>query len=192
MRRILGSIVVLFSPLSINSLSRLLHVPREEVDQTLEDLHAILNVPDDQARPLRHHHPSFRDYLLNKDRCSDALFWVDENQAHRGLVDHCIKLMSTSLKRDICDLQAPGTLTAEIESSRVRQCLSSEVQYACIYWVQHIQRSGTQLYDDDQVHQFLQKYLLNWLEALGLMGKISEGILALTSLVSYIPVSHLI
>jgi NACHT domain len=192
LRKILGSIVVLFSPLSANSLSRLLHVPREEIDQTLEDLHAILDVPDDQTRPLRLHHPSFRDFLLNKDRCSDALFWVDENQAHRGLVDHCIKLMSTSLKRDICDLQAPGTLTTEIKSSRVQQCLSSEVQYACIYWVQHIQRSRTQLYDDDQVHRFLQKYLLHWLEALSLMGKTPEGVLALTSLVSYIPVSHLI
>jgi len=139
LKHTLGSVVVLLSPLSAFSLSRLLHLRKEVIDQTLEDLYAILDIPEDQTRPLRLHHPSFRDFLLNKDRCVDAQFWVDENQAHSVLVGHCIKLMSATLKRDICDLQAPGTLTTEIES-RVKQCLSPEVQYACIYWVQHLQK----------------------------------------------------
>jgi hypothetical protein len=47
LRHMLGSIVVLLSPLSAHFLSRLLHVPKEDVDQTLEDLHAILDIPED-------------------------------------------------------------------------------------------------------------------------------------------------
>ncbi len=66
-----------------------------------------------------------------------------------------------------------------------------EVQYAYLYWVQHLQRSGAQLYDNNQVHQFLQVNLLHWLEALGWMEKISEGILAIFSLEAQIPVSLL-
>jgi hypothetical protein len=190
LKKILGSLVILLSPLSAVSLARLLQTPGDNVNQALEDLHAILGIPKQDDLPIRLHHPSFRDFLLNNDRCVDAQFWVNENQAHGALVGHCINLMSTTLKRDICDIQAPGTLTTKIEESRVQQCLSLEVQYACRYWVQHIQRSCAQLRDDDQEHQFLQKHLLHWLEALSLMGKTSEGVLALTFLESQISVSH--
>ena len=81
LRHTLGSVVVLFSPISAHSLSRLLYVVKKDVDQTLEDLHAILDIPADQNRPLRLHHPSFRDFLLDKDRCGNPNFWVDEKQA---------------------------------------------------------------------------------------------------------------
>ena len=85
--------------------------------------------------------------------------------------------MSTFLKQDICGLGAPGVLVADIESSKVEQCLSSEVQYACLYWVQHLQKSGDKLQDNDQFHQFLQAHLLHWLEALGWMRKSQKGFL---------------
>ena len=189
LRQILGSIVVLFSPLSISSLSELLCVMKEDIDQTLEDLHSILDVPKDQIRPLRLHHPSFRDFLLNNDRCKDPHFWVDERQAHQTLADSCIRLMSSSLKQDICGLDAPGVLVTDVASSQVEQCLPPKVQYACLYWIQHLQKSSARLRDNGQVHQFLQKHLLHWFEALGWMGKISEGILAIASLESITTVS---
>jgi hypothetical protein len=182
MRRILGSIVVLLSPLSAASLARLLHTPREDVDLTLEDLHAILDIPKQRSRPIRLHHPSFRDFLLSKDRPGDAHFWVDEKQAHGVLTEYCIRLMSATLKRDISGMTAPGVFTTDLESGRVEQFLPPEVQYACLYWVQHLQRSGAHLYDNNQVHQFLREHLLHWFEALGWMQKTSEGILAITSL----------
>ena len=171
LRHILGSLVVLFSPLSTDSLGKMLDVTTGEINQTLEDLYAILDIPKDTG-PLRLHHPSFRDFLLNKERCRDANFWVDEKQAHQTLATNCIRLMSNYLKQDICDVGDPGTHATEVES-RVEQCLSPEVQYACLYWVQHLQNSGDQLHDDDQVHQFLQVHLLHWLEALSWMRKIS-------------------
>ena len=64
----------------------------------------------------------------------------------------------------------------------MEQFIPPEVQYACLYWVQHLQKSGSRLHNDDQIHQFLQMYLLHWLEALGWMQKISEGIKAIISL----------
>ncbi|KAI9765710.1 MAG: hypothetical protein M1840_007143 [Geoglossum simile] len=184
LRDVLGSIVVLLSPLSIYSLSRLLQVPKENVDQTLRDLHAILDIPKDRIRPLRLHHPSFRDFLLDGEGCRDSNFWVNKKQAHQVLATNCIRLMSISLKRDICDQRTPGVLVTDVESSQVEQCLSPEVQYACLYWVQHLEKSGAQLYDNDQVYQFLQVHLLHWLEALSWMRRVSEGILAISSLES--------
>ena len=192
LKSLLGSIVTLFSPLSIQSLSELINIPKEEVVQTLDDLHAILDIPQDQISPIRLHHPSFRDFLCTKERCSDSNFRVDEKHAHQILAEYCIQLMSKSLKKDICQQEAPGTFVTDVENCRIEQYLPPSVQYACLYWIQHLQKSGTQLYDNGYVYQFLQIYLLYWLEALGWMGKTSEGILAILSLEAHIPVSSFV
>jgi hypothetical protein len=107
-----------------------------------EDLHAILGIPEDQTRPLRLHHPAFRNFLLNEDRCTDSNVWVDEKQAHRTLAESCIQLMSAALKQDICDQRTPGVLATNVEIRKVEQSPPPDVQYACLYWVQHLQRSG--------------------------------------------------
>jgi hypothetical protein len=190
LRVILGSIVILFEPVSAGSLSKLLSITRHMVNQALKDLHAILAIPTDQARPLRLHHPSFRDFLLDKDRCGDSNFWVDEKQAHLMLADRCIQLMS-SLKQDICGLHDPGALLTTVKTSQVEQFLPPEVQYACRYWVSHLQRSSAHIFDNDKVHRFLREHLLHWLEALSWMQKIYEGIRAIISLESIASVSLL-
>ena len=97
--------------------------------------------------------------------------------------------MSRSLKRDICDLRTSGVLATDIEISIVENCLPLEVQYACLYWVQHLQCSGAQLYDND-VHQFLQEHFLHWVEALSLMGKTSHGAILVRTLESMLTVSR--
>ena len=188
-RKVLGSMVILFSPLSARSISRLLYVAEEWINRTLNHLHAILDIPEDQTRPLRLHHPSFRDFLLDKDRCSDPKFWVDEKKAHETLAEGCIRIMSAFLKQDICEQDAPGVFVADIESSRIEQYLPPEVQYACLYWIQHLQKSGVQLSDNDYVHRFLKEHFLHWLEALSWMQKVSVGIYTITSLESIALVS---
>ena len=189
LRRVLGSLTVLSSPLSVTSLSRLIHLAEEDVDQTLENLHAILDIPKEHTHPLRLHHPSFRDFLLNQKRCADSLFWVNGKQAHEALAESCIRLMSTSLKQDICGLNCSG---AEVDNSRVEKCLAPEVQYACLYWVEHLQKAGVRLQDNDQINRFLQTHFLHWLEALSWMRRMSEGILAIGTLESIALVSLLL
>jgi hypothetical protein len=182
LRHVLGSIVILLSPLSMSSLGRLISVAKDEIDQTLADLHSILDVPQDSIRPLRLHHPSFRDFLLDSNRCTDSNFWVDEKQAHLALAESCMRLMSDSLREDILGVKAPDTPVADMERSRIDQSLLPEVQYACLYWIQHLHRGSAHIQDDKQVHMFLQKHLLHWLEALSWIGKLSDGIHALIAL----------
>lgn len=98
--------------------------------------------------------------------------------------------MSNKLEGDICGLSVPGALARDIQGDLIKQCLPAELQYACQYWVQHLQRSETQLLDNEQVHVFLREHLLHWLEALSLIGKTSEGVLALISLESLVAVSY--
>ena len=178
LRSILGSTVALFSPLPVNSLIRLLDIPKQRVDQILKGLHAIIDIPEDPIHPLRLHHPSFRDFLFNKERCRDPNFSVDETQVHGTLLESCIQLLSTYLKQDICGLSAPGVLATDLDNSRLRLHLPPEVQYACLYWVEHLYKSNMEIHENDQVHQFLQMHFLHWLEALSWMRRLSEAIRA--------------
>jgi hypothetical protein len=187
---ILGTITILFSSLSATSLAKLLHMDQEQLDQKLADLHSILNIPDEQNIPIHLHHPSFRDFVLDKQRCHDLEFRVNEAETHQALAEKCLQLMSDNLKTDICDLRAPGTFLSEVDSSRVEQHLPAELQYASRYWIQHLQRSKASLPDNDSVHQFLRKHLLHWFEVLSLIGSISDGILGLSMLQSMVKVSH--
>src|SRR5215469_1282476 len=59
---VVGSIVVLADPLSIDSLARLLCVSREMVVCRLDPLHSVLNIPTDPASPIRLLHLSFREF----------------------------------------------------------------------------------------------------------------------------------
>ena len=191
LRQVLGSAVILFSPLPTHSFSNILRVTKEDINLALLDLHSVLDIPKDQTCPIRLHHPSFRDFLLNKDRCKDPNFWVDEKKAHQTLADSCIQLMSQTLKKDVCELHAPGSQAGQVKSSWVERCLPPEVQYAYLYWVHHLQRSSSQVHDGEEAYRFLQAHLLHWLEALGWMGKASEGIQAILSLEAHVPVNYL-
>jgi hypothetical protein len=196
-RTIVGSIIILNEPLSVPSLSNLLGVKNSKITSKLKWLQAVIRVPEDRKKPVRIFHLSFRDYLLQDSSAEgsphnnsrDPGFWVDKKQAHQRLADNCIQLMSTSLKEDIFGVNIPGTFATDIPSSQVEQFLLPEVQYACLHWVEHLQKSGTQLQDNDNIDQFLQKHFLHWLEALSWMQKISEGILEIISLESIALVS---
>jgi hypothetical protein len=176
-RYVLGSLVLLLSPLSAPSLGTLLPfgdlVSEDDVEDVLQGLHAILDIPESPDEPLRLHHPSFRDFLLNKNRCRDANFWVDEISTHEKLASRCLELMSApnGLRQDMCSLSDPCTLRSEIEEEMVTSSLPPELQYACRYWVEHLERSQQGIADGDAVHVFLQTHLLHWLEAMSLMGE---------------------
>ena len=184
-RNILGAIILLFSPLSTQSLSRLFEIPHQDIQQTLEDLHSILDSPDDSSCPIRLHHPSFRDFLLRQERCSDPHFWVSEMKTHEALASYCIQFMSKNLKGDIW-----GSRAQTDQSSPHTHRLPAELRYACEYWVQHLKGSELQLQDNDKTHNFLRQHLLYWVEALFLCGKDSEVILAVKMMEDMTDVSY--
>lgn len=76
-KEVVGGIVTLFSPLSAPSLANLPDREVNEIDETLVDLHTIFNIPNLRHRPIRLHHPTFRDFLVDKTRCKNPDFWVD-------------------------------------------------------------------------------------------------------------------
>ncbi|KAI9779259.1 MAG: hypothetical protein M1839_007511 [Geoglossum umbratile] len=185
-KQIVGPIVILFDSLSTTTLDKLLDVPNWKTDsKILLRLNSLLDVPENQDSPIRLLHPSFRDFLLDKKRCSDSRFWVDKEEMHKNLAERCLWLLSKSLRRNICNLHTPGTLTCELEKRTVEQHLPAPIQYACRYWVDHLQLGKNGLCNDNgPVHMFLQTHFLHWLEALSLIGEISKGVLIIMALQS--------
>ena len=209
-RDVLGTVVVLFSLPPVQSIYMLLwpiktkkgeSIPTEEkeaerkrnaANRLLGNLTALIEAPDDETRNIRLHHPSFRDFLLSKRRCYDTYFWVDQTEMHLRTANRCLQLISDPniLKQDICGLHKPGILRTEIDSQIIDEHLPAEVKYACRYWVHHVQLSQIRIQDGHPVHDFLQKQFLYWLEALSLIGEVSESISMITSLQSCLEVSY--
>jgi hypothetical protein len=190
-REIVGSIVILADPLSTVSLASLLGISKKTVDIRLGSLHSVLSVPANQNSPVRLLHLSFRDFLLDTQKREKSLFWVNERETHEMVATQCLELMSRPkcLRENICNLETHGKLRTEIDSRTIGDCLPADVRYACRYWVYHLEQSKSRIRDQDQVHIFLQKRFLHWLEALSLMGKVSESIAMIVTLQTLLEVS---
>ena len=179
-REALGSIVTLFSPLPAYSLTQML---RMDVGAMLGGLHSILDIPKDSTRTIRLHHPSLRDFLLSPQRCRNPNFWVDEKNTHEALANHCIRLISQKLnKKDLCGLGDPGAKAAEVPSDKIQHCLPPELQYACEYWVSHLQRSKIKV-DESWVHRFLRGCCVQCLQQR--RGHTNDDALAYTSFLNH-------
>ena len=189
-REIVGSIVILAEPLSTISLASLLSTPKDAVDRRLSSLHSVLSVPANQDSPIRLLHLSFRDFLVDAKK-RESPFWVDEREAHDIIATKCLELMSKPecLRENICNLETPGKLRTEIDYRMINDSLPAYVRYACHYWVHHLEQSKSRIRDQSRVHSFLQKHFLHWLEALSLMGKMSESIGLIGTLQSLVAVS---
>lgn len=174
-RDIVGSIIILASPLSTSALAQLLSIKKLDIDDRLDMLHSVLSIPLSAQAPVRLLHLSFRDFLLDPAKRGHNPFWIDEKRAHQETAAKCLRVMGY-LRQDICDAKAPGTCRFAIENRKISTCLSPEVQYACLYWVYHIQEAGIHAPNSEHVYEFLTCHFLHWIEALSLMGRASESI----------------
>jgi hypothetical protein len=101
--------------------------------------------------------------------------------------------MFRTLRRDIFDIKLPGLSIKDVRQPNPNPLAAAE--YACVYWVDHLQDSkpnksyDLSLNDRGPVDEFLQQKYLYWLEALSILGSVSEGILAMQRFAMLIQVS---
>jgi hypothetical protein len=178
LRRILGSIILLVSPLPARDLASLLDMDEDDVNYWLRNFHAVLNIPRDSKAPVRLLHKSFSDFLLGREGIGTHSFRVDPAETHAMLASKCIQRMAghNGLRKDICDLQDPGKWRDEIDKATVARHIPPDLEYACLYWVYHMQHSARRITDEDEVCTFLYAHFLHWLECLSLLRKLSDGI----------------
>jgi hypothetical protein len=204
-RDIVGPIVLLAEPLSALSLSQVLDIPAASINGTLSRLHAVLDVPSKTDSPIRPFHLSFRDFLIDPAKRYTNEFWIDERETHQRLATNCLRLMESCLKKNICNLKMPGTPRIEVDSKDLDTFLPAHIQYACRYWVSHLEQgtdrirdlcdandqsseSKKVLGDEEIVWKFLKDHFLHWLESLSLLGKLSDGVTSIRKLLHVVQV----
>ena len=174
-RRIVGTLAILARPLTTSALGRLLEIPKGTVEMQLDSLHSVLQIPSSPEIPVKLLHLSFNDFLLDPERRANHAFWIDEKETHAAVVKECLRVLGC-LKQDLCSLGTPGIPRSAIEEADINASLPTEVQYACQYWIHHLDRAKMTVCDGDAAHGFLKTHFLHWIEALSLLDKASDSL----------------
>lgn len=192
---IVGTIILLYDPLSFEALARLLRMDYSKMEAALRHLHSLITVPDGEGE-IRLIHPSFRDFMTQ--RCPRwSRYNIIPADRHRDLAMACFKTMELGLKRYICDIQDLGKPNNEIPDldARIKRCIPADLQYACRHWGTHLSYS---LYNADisgveiivtALSSFGSLHLLHWLEVLSLTGNLGEALPTLRLALDWMSVS---
>jgi hypothetical protein len=114
---------------------------------------------------------------------------VDEKQTHKKIAHYCFAVMRCHLKKNICKLPSDGTQCVEIDTYSINQYLPSELQYSCRYWAQHLAQNKDSVAEMNNAFLFLQEHFLHWVEAMSILGIVSEVVGIINILQSVIQVS---
>ncbi|UKZ73631.1 hypothetical protein TrVFT333_001279 [Trichoderma virens FT-333] len=189
-RYIVGSIVLLASPLSVSSLAQLLGVSKDVIDTRLDMLHSVLSIPPSAESPVRLLHLSFRDFLVDpekREKREQCPWWINEAEAHGKIMNNCLRVMAEFLREDMCNLRFLKLEDSIIDSQKVAAHIPAPVQYACLNWVFHLQGAKDQAENHIEILRFLEQHFLHWIEALSLIRKTPESIKIIRNLQAFIP-----
>ena len=181
-RRILCSVALAFRPLRLKEIAVFakleigFHNDASALKALMRLCGSFITIRDDTAYLV---HQSAKEYLIAGER--KGIFHLGQEHEHANTARHCLEVMSNTLRRDICDLKMPGVCLSDVDTSKIGDCIPFHAQYACLYWVAHVQRASPTEQENLEVLEFLRKHFLHWLEALSLTGKISEAVLAIKS-----------
>jgi hypothetical protein len=169
-QEIVGVITLLAVPLSINALSLFLGIQADQISNRLDSFRSVLSVPTNRDMPVKILHLSFRDFLVQ----SKSKFRVDERSKHKDIAKLCLKNMRSHLQKNICNLEGPGTHREDIDPQLLHQFLPPELEYSCHYWIYHIEHSNFSSPEIEDILSFLKEHFLHWVEAMSLLGFVSE------------------
>ncbi|CAG8172756.1 unnamed protein product [Penicillium salamii] len=188
---IVGSIMVLSDSFSVCDLSKLIDQPTGKILGLLGCLHSVIEVSNNGGDNLiRLLHPSFRDFLLDPMRCLDRSFFIDASEAHEDLLGSCLRVMSTQLHRNMCNLISPGDRACDVPKSVIDQRIPHHVKYACRYWIHHLHRSSLDPRYYPEITTFFKTRFLFWVETIALLGQLADGIAMISKLEKLLDSTH--
>jgi hypothetical protein len=153
---------------------------------------SFLTIRDEQVYII---HQSAKDYLTKAMATAFQPGFID---IHGIIFTQSLKAMAASLQRNIYNIDPLGLPINEIKPPD--QDPLKSLYYSCTHWANHfceMHSSNGEFqhevgYQNSQIAlQFFQKYFLYWLEALGLIRCIEEGVLSIIRLESLLRVSNI-
>ena len=180
-RAVVGTVVLIFNPLSIKGLSDLLKLQTSHIHSTLRSLHSLLLVPDGTEDPILTFHKSFPDFLTDPERCKDRRFLVEPADHHAKILLSCLDLMRERLKKNICNLDDHAVLSEVKDlSASCKIHIGDALRYACKFWTKHLLKIPGSISCikevEEKINQFFTTCLPYWIEVLALTGNLGAGV----------------
>ncbi|KAK1252624.1 hypothetical protein MKX08_003811 [Trichoderma sp. CBMAI-0020] len=190
-KRILSVAALASRPLSLAELRILAGFNNNRInDQAVERLvnkcGSFLTIRD---RTVYFVHQSAKDHLILDKPTQPIIFSSGHGEVHYTILFHSLLAMTLILKENIYTLPHPGSRIDEIETPDPDPLAA--IRYSCAYWIDHlcngISDNSTPipqncLDDAGPVFVFLRTHFLHWLEALSLLQKISDNVIAVKKL----------
>lgn len=160
--RVIGTIMLLRSPLPITFLGHLLQLRAEHIVQSLLGIQSILKIPENDDQPIQLLHTSLRDFLTSQDsQPHSGKFFIDPPHRHFFITIDCLVAMMQPTE----DIVYGGGL-----------------KYAGMNWCYHIHQSLVKGMSDHWVSSSwaflmngLRNFFVSWSLGIWINTLISEG-----------------
>ncbi|KAG6831034.1 hypothetical protein H0H87_006526 [Tephrocybe sp. NHM501043] len=170
-RKVVGGIILLHNSLSISALAELLEHDKKDLEEALNLLHSLFDIPSNPVQPIRMFHPSFRDFLLTRERCQDPRLYVSKGRAHAWLALCCLNKIMLS-DHDESRIIRSTNLHIRFRALRF---VPPALSYACQHWGDHLSQAADdpdfQKELEEKMFQFASTKLHYWIDMLNLEGK---------------------
>jgi hypothetical protein len=193
-QRVIGVLLITapYRTLCDETIAELAGVETYLVRRWVDALSSLLYRDEVTNGGIRVRHLSIYDFLVS-DRCD---YQVNIRDAHVHLGISCLKTMVTQLRFNICKLEDSRLANADVKDlpCRVKQSISSALQYSCLYWSNHLcfspENCDQWVLALGHLKKFFEGlYRLFWVEVLSIMGMVPIGVPSLRRLISWINVS---
>ncbi len=97
------------------------------------------------------------------------------------------------LRRDMYNLKTPGLPIEQVKPPEPDPLAAT--RYSCVYWIDHLydgrtERMEEHFQDNGAIDKFFRGKYLYWLEALSLIGSISNGVFSMIKVEGLVQVRH--
>ncbi|KAF9645955.1 hypothetical protein BDM02DRAFT_3189254 [Thelephora ganbajun] len=184
-RSTIGTIVLVANPLPPSGIAELVGLDLQEVTQFLTLLQSLLAFGEDSSQPVKPFHKSFPDFITDPSRCTDTRFLISPESLHLDLAMKCLRVMNDGLERNLLSLP-DYALNSEVEDleTRINDCVSNALQYACRSWHSHFAKIEDDIADVVSLLRILlEDKFLAWLEVVSVLGAVGGVIVGLEQLI---------
>jgi hypothetical protein len=185
--------------LTLQAISDLLDMDRNELQAYLSTLSSVLVLPDDASPDgtVRPSHQSFALFVLQQGHLVHPKLAFDSAIAGKNLAELCICQLNKLLHMNICRIQDPSLLNVEVPDlgTLLKQYVTAALRYSCRFWVthcmEHIRAAGQEAQLPHGLDQFCAEHLLHWIEVLSLTGNLHDVQRTMPDLIAEVMVRHL-
>ncbi|KIK49683.1 hypothetical protein GYMLUDRAFT_1006051, partial [Collybiopsis luxurians FD-317 M1] len=174
-RQVLDTIAIAQQPISVTTIAQFVSQDDqmsdvEAVRNAIEAFYAIAYISE-KDNCVYIYHKSFLDFLLSSQRAGDQL--VCNASVHHGVIaKHCLKVMNTSLKFNVCNLPSSFFLDSEISDfdTKIAGSINNSLQYCCLFWVDHLMKALLGVEVLNLWNEFGKIKAIFWIEVMNLLG----------------------